>query len=300
LSGTVDRRPPGGSSAARSSAEIFGVFRTGTSLMADLQAGRWVVFKHGEIARTISSDETVFRVTAGLVVGADTSGFLLARSHAGASGADSTVLLRVSASTGRVESIAKLGPRRSRTQTRNNAAGAPQAIRISTPLLSIEEQELYFPDGWLAIARLDPYRIDWRNPAGAWIRGAPLPYREISLADNERRAYAEREIALGRNAPPIDAEWARTVPPFLPSVPFAALVAAPDGRLLIARAPTASNPEIRYDIVNRRSLLQGQIVLPYNERIAAIGSRGLYVIATSPEGLEYVRRHSWPPVGYEP
>jgi hypothetical protein len=39
-------------------------------------------------------------------------------------------------------------------------------------ILVTEEQALLFPDGWLAVLRKEPYRVEWRAPDGRWHRGS--------------------------------------------------------------------------------------------------------------------------------
>lgn len=272
-----------------------------SSLMADLQTRRWLVLHGATIVRTVPLNAPALLSTAGHVLGVDGNGFLLSRKwprledQIGA--ADSVILIRVAASSGVVDTVAKLGPSATRTAVQRDGSGQPRRIEFTFPILGVDEQALLFLDGWLAIARLRPYRVDWRSPAGAWIDGPPLPFREIPVNDREKQAYRERRIALGLGAPSDRATWPTTVPAFLPSFwyqPHAALVAAPDGKLLIARTPTADRVESSYDMVDRSGKLVAQVVLLVNERIAAIGSRGVYVVATDEFGLERVRRHPWP------
>jgi hypothetical protein len=63
---------------------------------------------------------------------------------------------------------------------------------------------------------------------------------------------------------------------------------------LVARTPTAERFDSRYDIVDRAGRLVATLALPVNERIVAVGKRGVYVVETTELGLQYVRRHPWP------
>ena len=163
-----------------------------------------------------------------------------------------------------------------------------------------EEEEL-FTDGWLAIARLEPYRVDWRAPDGRFVRGPPLPVPVVKLDDREKKAYldrnakiiadlqklpTERQASAGREY----SEFPVTIPPF-ESNP---LVASADGRLFIRRTLSADHPETRYDVVNRRGLLEGQIALGKNERIVAVSTRSVYVVWKDEDDIERLRRHPWP------
>jgi hypothetical protein len=273
-----------------------------SSMMADQLSRRWLIFEGSRVARTVVLEEPAVRATRGLVLGADGNGFLLSKGprpleRMGEATSDSITLIRVAAASGAVDTVASLGPGATQVEVQSGRE-RPQAILFTFPVLGVDEQALLFLDGWLAIARLHPYRVDWRSPQGIWIHGPPLPHREVPMDERQKRAYRERRAALGLSVPTETAVWPETVPPFLPAFPYAphaALVAAPDGNLVIARTHTADQKESHYHVVDRQGRLVSQIALPMNERIAAIGSRGVYVVVTSELGLEHVRRHAWPP-----
>ena len=57
---------------------------------------------------------------------------------------------------------------------------------------------------------------------------------------------------------------------------------------------SADHPETRYDIVNRRGVLDGQLTMPSNERIVSIGATSVYVAVIDDDGIQRLRRHPWP------
>jgi len=276
-----------------------------SSLLPDVQSRRWLILKGATIVRTVSPNAPAVRAAGGTVLGADSRGFLLSRAsvrlddfRAAANstvqlGTDSTALIRVVAASGAVDTIAKLGSGLTRMEAQLNDEGRPERITITRPVLRVDDQAHMFPDGWVAIARLQPYRVDWRSPDGRWIRGAPLPFREVRIDALEKAAYRKQQELLGRRVPSGLAEWAETVGPFLFPFPSASLIGTPEGWLLIARPPTSEQFENRYDLVDRSGNRRAQVVLSVNERIVAVGSRGVYVVVTSEFGLETVRRHPW-------
>jgi len=67
-----------------------------------------------------------------------------------------------------------------------------------------------------------------------------------------------------------------------------------ESRIAVRRMPTASAPETRYDLVDRRGALDGQLALKQNERVLGFGGRSVYVVATDDDGVERLRRHPWP------
>jgi hypothetical protein len=266
-----------------------------SSLMADSQTRRWLILDGDRIVYTVPINAPVIVATGGVVLGADANGFILSRNRIppdrvpGAN--DSIVLVRVRRVSAAIDTIGKLGPSSTRIEV---PPDRPQTIRVTIPALGAEEQTLAFPDGWIAVARLNPYRVDWRSSQGTWTYGRPLPFNEIPLNDREQQAHREYRRAIGLRDPSAAAEWPSVVPPFIRSAPYASLVAAPDGRLLVARTPTAERFDSRYDIVDRAGRLVATLALPVNERIVAVGKRGVYVVETTELGLQYVRRHPWP------
>ena len=99
-------------------------------------------------------------------------------------------------------------------------------------------------DGWISVLRIQPYRVDWRDPSGRWVNGAPLPVPEIPFDNAEREAYIQR---TGRRE--AYTQWPQSVPPFTagfqPSL-------SRDGKVLVRRVPSSRAPGIRYDVVNHR------------------------------------------------
>ena len=178
---------------------------------------------------------------------------------------------------------------------RTSAANKDGYFSFSIPTLEAADEAVPFADGWVAVVRTDRYRVEWRSPDGRWIAGTPLPFTAIRVDDKEKRAHMARLAAVsGKTPSPPDSigDWPATLPPYRSPV---LLLASPDGRLLIPRLPTAEHPEARYDIVNRRGALDGQLVLATNERIVGFGAGTAYVAVTDDDGIQRLRRHPWPP-----
>jgi len=178
--------------------------------------------------------------------------------------------------------------------------GAPQSVEVGGGVgfrvvpLDVAEEGLLFRDGWMGVARIQPYRVDWRTPEGEWIRGRPLPFHAIPFTERERRAYAR-----GRRGVASAPVWPRDIPPFDKGP--GALLPTPEGLLAVRRVPSADAPETRVDLVDRTGTLRRVIVLGVRERILGFGARSVYVVRVDADDLEYVRRHPWPrDVGLSP
>src|SRR5262249_51416284 len=59
-------------------------------------------------------------------------------------------------------------------------------------IIEMRETAQIARDGWVAILRKNPYRLDWWSPDGKLILGAPLPYTPIVLDDTEKKPWLAR------------------------------------------------------------------------------------------------------------
>jgi hypothetical protein len=234
------------------------------------------------------------------VLSADTLGFVLARApippeRTWAPVADSITLVLMAMASGAMDTVVRMLREPTRVEIEGNPGPGelPERLSFTYTLLGAGEEALLFRDGWLAIARLNPYRIDWRAPAGPWTNGVPLPFSETPVNAREMEAYRTRQSGVSSRPSMTrrDPLWAKTVAPFErhPLLPL------PDGNLLVRRTPTADRPENRYDIVDRDGRLVSQLMLPPDSRIVGVGRHGVYVVtAREDENSEYLRRHPLP------
>jgi hypothetical protein len=189
------------------------------------------------------------------------------------------------------DTVTKIGPRAAQVLRVQGTT-----FRLHIPILSVEEEALLFSDGWLAIVRLQPYRVDWRNPQGRWTYGPPLPLEKIEIEDREKRSHRAYLAATGGADVPTDAVWPGLAPPFHSDQRYRVLASGPRGLLLIKRVPTADHFFSIYDVVDRRGALIARLVLEVNQRILSVGTRGVYVVSTDEFGLERVHRYGTPPL----
>lgn len=248
--------------------------------------GRWLVFDGDSVVATLPSDHPAVHAMWLYPLGADARGRVIA--HRGRKVRNDTLdLILVERSGGRSEKVAALRvsvPTRGTGGARGIEGGgfsigrAPYDVRFEQPFL--------FTDGTIAVARYEPYRVDWRAPDGHWTRGAPLPVRPVRLDDRERAAYIRlRPSAAGATV------WPVHVPPFN----MTRMLGTPEGWLAIPRVPTADHPDPRYDMVDRRGSLRAQLLLPANQRLLGFGAASAYVITTDDDGIQRLSRHPWPP-----
>jgi hypothetical protein len=197
--------------------------------------------------------------------------------------AESTFAVLVHRVSGVADTIARMAleGRRGRVSTGTTPRGRATSVR-RIPLPAWETPLLFF-DGLVAVARIEPYRVDWRAPDGRWTLGRPLSARSIRTTDAEKEAYIKRN-SWSRNA----TDWPAELPPFENPV---TLLASPDGRVLVKRLPTLAEPGTRYDVIDRAGNRVTQIVLPANEHILGFGAKSVYIVVTDDDGIQRLRRH---------
>jgi hypothetical protein len=282
------------------SAGVLWRIRGDSTLFPDPVNGRWHVLAGGQLAISWAPDDPfVRRVGSGGPSSIDTTGRALVlqrmrlRSASAESGADSLFVLRVSRSSARTDTLARIRGRPTTVPPAGSAAARnPMFARAFGLPLTGPEQALLMPDGWIAVARDNPYRVDWISPDGRVRAGAPIAEPQARVDDAERAAYARR--VSQRTGRPTrlgpEARWPEYVAPFEED----ALLAAPDGSVLIRRQPTARAPAPRYDVIARDGRRIRQLQLADGARIVGSGPRGIYVATLDAEGMQRLTRHPWP------
>ncbi len=269
-----------------------------STLMPDVLNGRWLILRGPAIVRTVPPDDPVVSRTRSGFRGTDvrghvlTTGVNLPNQTRSFGKGDSTALVLVARANGKTDTIARLRVAPTTVKVDVDKDGKVSQMRWFPPIYSVGEEPLILADGWIAVARLEPYRIEWRSPDGKWSRPAPIELAESRMTERERQAYLDRRSrALGKPAiRPSDDNWPATIPPFQ-SRP---LIPLPDGRVLILRTPTADVPGNRYEVIDRSGRRVTIVGLPETERIFAVGTRGAYVVVTDEDGIQRIRRHPWP------
>jgi len=150
---------------------------------------------------------------------------------------------------------------------------------------------LLFSNGWSAIARVDPYRIDWVSDDGRLVRGVALPHKRVSVDEGVKRWVLD-EIARDAGRPAqkpedVKSDWPNFIPPFLTN----SVMAAPDAMLWIRRAGTERASPTTYDVVDRQGHIVRRVVMARNERVVGFGAATVYTVATDDDGIQRLRRH---------
>lgn len=278
-----------------------------TTLINDTELRRWLLMVGTTIRGTIAGDNPVVQAVGRRFFGGDTLGRVLGLVGDGATGP--MPILSAAQARSALVVLANIADRSADTLVRLRGGDArlqnivlvrPEvamnaAIIVANPL-RVPDQALLFPDGWIAVAYQSPYRVDWRTPAGHWVRGQELSGRQPPLTEADKRAAMS--LLFGgmdsrRTPTTVFPDWPEMLPPF----PEDALLALPTGHLLIRRVNAATESGALYDVVSRNGRVAAIITLSAAERIIGAGARGIYVTAPTGDGLHVLRRHPLPQLG---
>jgi hypothetical protein len=271
-------------------------------LFTDSYNFSWHFISAGAIVETHSSGRPLVGLLKQRLGGTDEQGQILGvtqitspeapRSRADA---DSLFLVLADRSSNVVDTIGVLrGSGEMHTNVRRAFRGGSDAVFAGNPL-DTENLAVLFRDGWIAVARVSPYRVDWRDPEGSWIRGPPLPFEVVQVTHEEQCALQARIFPDDWTCDPtLNEPWPETIPPFATDRRDGDIFQDPDGSVIIRRVPTAAHTNPHYDVVSRDGRLIGVVELRENERILGFGHGSVYVVEkNSLTDLETIRRHPW-------
>lgn len=269
-----------------------------SSLVTDSRNRRWLLLDGATIVSTVPADHPLIQATLGFALGMSDKGAVLTLMTRPVptgvtlvGNSDSTAILLISRSAGSADTVASLRRAPQRTEAIVNPSGIKR-MRIYRHPLAAEEQVLLFSDGWLAIARLDPYRVDWRSPTGRWIRGKALSVQTTKLTDRNKRTFMQRiasENGEPAKPPSVLRDWPESMPPFAAASPLG----SPDGYLLLRRERLNSQDQTLYDVIDREGLLRLQVAMPGNAHIVGFGPKSVFVAISDNDGSERLQRHPW-------
>jgi|SRR5688572_18624389 len=281
----------------RQAGKLFALPGDSTLLIDSPDRGRWwLLMHHDSIVRNVPPDLPALRVVGGSPSGVDDRGHVLGVRSVGSEKLDNNRMrlqLRVvigERSSSQADTVARLrGDEHEVTQVGTRERPFWVQRQLSG---SVAEQALMFPDGWIAVVRVEPYRVEWRTSSGTWIRGPEVPW-EWPRADAKERAAAFERLKrrVGDRAKKDESPWADRLAPVRSN---SSMIAAPDGNLFVLRAQWSKESDTRYDVFDRSGHRIAQLALPDSERVIGFGPRSIYVSVRDNDGFHQLRRHPWP------
>jgi hypothetical protein len=281
----------------RQAGKLFALPGDSTLLIDSPDRGRWwLLMHHDSIVRNVPPDLPALRVVGGTPSGVDDRGRVLGiRSAPSEKLAHNRIRLQRVAVVGdrnssKADTIARLrGDEHQVTQGGTRARPFWAQNQLSG---SVAEQALIFPDGWIAVVRIEPYRVEWLTPSGSWIRGPEVPWESPRSDAKERAAAFERlKRRIGDRAKADDGPWADRLAPVRTN---SSMIASSDGKLFVLRAQWSKEPDTRYDVFDRAGQRIGQLAMPDSERVVGFGRNSVYISVRDGDGFHTLRRHPWP------
>jgi hypothetical protein len=276
---------------------LYGLPGDSTLMTGDEGRSRWLLLAGARVVATLGLDDARLAVAGRQLAGEDRNGRAIAvkalpdtRLGGGRSQAADAVLLLDRART-KVDTIARLRGAESRMVV-TGTAERPQRVLYQV-VYSVSDQVMMFPDGSIAVARQQPYQVEWWSPDARRTVGPVLPWSYPGVSEAEKSAYADRltrRRGPGAKLRP-EMPWAETIPPFRSS----GLLAAPDGSLVVLKEQWSGSPESEYDVINRQGERAFTLALRWNERIVGFGARSAYVVVADADGIERLDRRPWQP-----
>lgn len=269
-----------------------------STLLVDQGSGaRWLLLDGAAIIATVAPPDSALQIAGASISGAAESGDVLTLRYSGGTTLSSGVIrgeataLRVRRSSGVTDTVTRL---RSRDMMLRESGPPENPNRIMFQVVySDPEPAVMFGDGWVAVARREPYRVEWYPPNEPPILGAPIQWSAPRVTEAEKLAWETRAterlgkpLAFGANVVP----FADVVPPYREN----GLSALPDGTLLVAKARWSGSIGTEYDIVDRRGALVATLRLSDSERVVGFGRKSVYTVVRDADDIERLRSHPWP------
>ena len=222
---------------------------------------------------------------------------------------DSAAVVRWDRSSGAMDTVAMV----KLPEMKQSRSGGPgnQAVTIMPVPLSPQDAWAVSWDGRVAVARADPYHVEWIRVDGKVVRSGPIAFEPVRIRRADKLEWAEalgggirigimvengqRRMALSRGGgrgeePDIDSlDWPDNKPAFADN----GVRVTPEGDMWVQRHVPAGEP-IDFDVFGANAELKGKVVLPAGRDIVGFGRGTVYVVRTDDLGLQWLERYRRP------
>lgn len=289
----------------RTAGELFPL-GSDSSLFTDQMTGRWLLLRGRSVVETFSEARALNLALGGALAGATRAGLVTglvphrfgAGVRRGRTAADSLLIVRADMRTQVADTVARIAGYGATGYTRlkpTRARSMPYIITANP--LGAAEHVMQFSDGWLAVVRLRPYRVDWLTASGRWVRGRPIPHLARPVNRVEQCAAIARQFTPDWPCNPDEWNgWPSEVPPFFtsPARKVRPVHALPGGHLAVERTPQIGDGVRSYDVIDRTGERAGRLVLERGEELIGTGESHVYVSHTDADDLQALRKYRWP------
>lgn len=185
-----------------------------------------------------------------------------------------------------------------------------------TRLFSSQDAWVAAPDGWIAVVRADPYRVEWVSPAGQTVIGPAIKHKAIRVSEAEKKFVASgadgwrgrTSVSLVMVAPGGLAPGRAAAPEPIPVRElWFAKVKMPlnlrndgwplldeRGRLWVSRSLPFGAKVSVFDIFDRRGNLVDRVELPAGSRLVGFDRQWLYAARLDADDFEHLQRFPLP------
>ena len=184
-------------------------------------------------------------------------------------------------------------------------------IRMTSLPLTPQDAWAVASDGRVAVARSQPYRMEWYHPDGNIIRGESVEFRPQHLGDREKYRWAENRNRNGlRMTMQIGGSGARSLsmsrggggsnevdldtwqwPERMPAFTSGSVIVSQAGNAWVRRLVRAGQPEL-YEVFGADGNLRDRVRLPEGREVLEISSRYVYTIHYDEFDLVWLERYN--------
>jgi len=183
-----------------------------------------------------------------------------------------------------------------------------------TVLFSPEDAWAVAPDGWIAIARASPYRVEWIPPAGPAVAGPVIDHKAIRISKAEKAFIASgkggsrgrtsvtlvlvspggpKPPGAGAPAPDYEVLFARVKTPIDLRDDHWPLLDE-SGRLWVQRSLLFGVKVGVFDVFDRTGNLVDRVEIPGGSRLVGFDLRWIYTSRLDSDGFEHLQRFPLP------
>lgn len=201
--------------------------------------------------------------------------------------ADSVAVLRFDRARGMAASVVTVAQARSQINVARDGKQVTSVEVVRIPFAIGDEWEVG-ADGRVVVARRDPYRLEVAGAGPSLVRGPAVPTETIPVTAADKAEYAANLSSSARTR--VDAlPWPAAKPPFL-----GRSIVIAGAEVWVRRTARAGAPMAPHDVFDSRGQRIATLVTPASHRIALVTGRGVYVVRTDDDGLQYVERYAVP------
>jgi hypothetical protein len=235
----------------------------------------------------------------------------------GVAPADTVPVIMFNRARQRPETVAYAYPQKGAAQVKPGPGGRGLNISngMGNPLVPTDEWTA-LPDGRVAVARGENYRLDIYTARKVTTRGTPVAYERIAVSPaikEEILAARRRQFGSASAGPrtgsngqvneiPDDVRaklmaemmnvepWPEFVPPFMRGAVLARTTGG-ESQVWVLRTKRAESQPTIYDVFDTSATIIGRVELPATVRVLGFGSGTMYAIRQDGDDLQYLQRY---------